>query len=172
MEKYIPDMYKLNIYNVNYNLLKEHGIKCILFDLDNTIVPLGNLNPSDEFKELLKKLQLDFEVIIFTNTGRCRAEKATSYINIEYVHSAHKPNPKKLIKLLNEKKYNENEVAIIGDQMMTDVLVGNRAGITTVLVTPFSKLEAPGTKINRIREYFIMKKCSNHNLFFKGRYYE
>ena len=38
MEKYIPDMYKLNIFNINYELLKEKGIKCLLFDLDNTIL--------------------------------------------------------------------------------------------------------------------------------------
>ena len=39
MEKFIPDMYQKNIYDINYDLLKKKGIKCLLFDLDNTIVP-------------------------------------------------------------------------------------------------------------------------------------
>jgi len=172
MEKYIPDMYKLNIFNINYELLKEKGIKCLLFDLDNTIIPLCSIDPSDEAKELINKLKKDFTVIVFSNSPRIRLEKFKTYLDIDYISSAHKPNTKKLIKLLSDLKYSESEVAMIGDQMLTDVLVGNRIGITTVLVTPFSKFEAPGTKINRIREHFIMKKCSDHNLFFKGRYYE
>lgn len=40
MEIYIPDLYQKSIYNINYDLLISRGIKCILFDLDNTLVPV------------------------------------------------------------------------------------------------------------------------------------
>ena len=39
LEKYIPDAYQKSIYTINYNKLKDNGIKCLLFDLDNTSVP-------------------------------------------------------------------------------------------------------------------------------------
>ena len=46
MEKYIPDIYVKSIYDINYDNLKERGIKCILFDLDNTLVPTHTKDPS------------------------------------------------------------------------------------------------------------------------------
>ncbi len=39
MEKYIPDVYQKSIYTIDYSKLKEKGIKCLLFDLDNTLAP-------------------------------------------------------------------------------------------------------------------------------------
>ena len=35
----IPDIYDQSIYTINYKKLKKNGIKCLLFDLDNTIAP-------------------------------------------------------------------------------------------------------------------------------------
>ena len=40
MELYVPDIYQENIYKINYNTLIYRGIKCLLFDLDNTLVPI------------------------------------------------------------------------------------------------------------------------------------
>ena len=69
-------------------------------------------------------------------------------------------------------KFAENEVAIIGDQMFTDIAGGNRAGITTILTTPLSNEDPFWTKPNRFREKRMMIKLRNHDLFKKGRYYE
>ena len=50
MELYVPDVYKKSIYDINYNLLKEKGIKCLLFDLDNTLVPYNIKEVNDKLK--------------------------------------------------------------------------------------------------------------------------
>ena len=71
MEQYIPDIYQKSIYNINYDLLAARGIKCILMDLDNTMVPIsikksnkkiGNPELS-KFRDfyLLKNLKIKYE---------------------------------------------------------------------------------------------------------------
>ena len=52
MEKYIPDVYQKSIYTINYDVLASRGIKCILFDLDNTMVPITVKNSNKKIKEL------------------------------------------------------------------------------------------------------------------------
>ena len=63
-------------------------------------------------------------------------------------------------------------MAIIGDQLLTDVLGGNKIGITTILVNPLSDKDSIFTIFNRSKEKRIMKKLKKEDLFVKGRYYE
>lgn len=172
MEKYIPDVYQKSIYTINYNSLKEKGIKCLLFDLDNTLVPFNVKETNDKIKELFSELKKDFKVIIFSNSPKNRVRLFKDELDVDSLASAKKPNPKNFQKILNMYRYTENEVAIIGDQLNTDILGGNRVGIITVLINPISKKDPIWTKPGRMYERRIMKKLNQHDLFFKGRYYD
>lgn len=173
MEKYIPDMYQKSIYTIDYNKLYNRGIKCILFDLDNTLVPINAKITSKKLKEFIEELkQKGFKIIIFSNSQKNRVKPFGESLDVDYYPTALKPFPKKLNKLLEKYNYKQAEVAIIGDQMLTDIVVGNKAGITTILVNPISKKDLFFTKFNRFRERHIMKRLRNNNLFVKGRYYE
>ena len=79
---------------------------------------------------------------------------------------------RKFVKLLYENDYNESEVAIIGDQILTDVLGGNLVGITTILVNPISQKDFFLTNFTRIIERKIIKKLRNYELFTLGKYYD
>ena len=57
MEKFRPDIYQKSIYQINYENLKEKGIKCLLFDLDNTIIAYDRVKVSKELKELFIHLK-------------------------------------------------------------------------------------------------------------------
>lgn len=172
MEKYVPDVYKESIYDINYKKLKEHGIKCLLFDLDNTIVPFNEKILKAETKELFYQLkQLGFKLIIFSNSPKMRVKAFAKELNVDIYSGARKPSVKGFNKIMSTYKFNENEIAIIGDQILTDVVGGNRVGIITVLINPIGK-DPIWTKINRIREKKIMQKLRDNNLFQKGKYYE
>ena len=68
--------------------------------------------------------------------------------------------------------YNESQIAIVGDQFYTDIIGGNKVGITTILVNPISaKSDMILTKVQRMREKKLIKKLSKANLFYKGKYY-
>ena len=73
MDKYVPDMYQKSIYTIDYDLLYSRGIRCLLFDLDNTLVPITENVPSDDVKELFDKLKdKGFKIIIFSNSLKKR----------------------------------------------------------------------------------------------------
>ena len=72
MEKYIPDIYQKSIYTIDYRKLKENGIRLLLFDLDNTLSPVGEDEPTDKLKKFMTELKEEFEVLIFSNSPRKR----------------------------------------------------------------------------------------------------
>ena len=87
-------------------------------------------------------------------------------------YSSRKPRQGKFKKVLSEYKYSQSEVAIIGDQIPTDIFGGNRIGIFTVLVKPISSNELIWTKINRIYEKRLIRKLEKIGIFKRGEYYD
>ncbi len=173
MEQYIPDIYQKSIYTIDYNKLWLRGIKCLLFDLDNTLVPSTISRPTKKNKELFAELsELGFKIILFSNGTKKRVKPFKDELSVDCCAAAWKPFKKNFLKVLKEYNYSVNDVAIIGDQLLTDVLGGNSVGITTVLVNPISNKDIAFTTVNRFIEKLILKRLRNHNLFTKGRYYE
>lgn len=173
LELYKPDMYQSSIYVIDYKKLKSCGIKCILFDLDNTLVTVGSKKPTRKVKDFIEKLKdMNFKVIIISNSGRNRLSPFKNILEVDCAANARKPSKKKYEKILSEYKYDESEVVAIGDQLVTDIYGGNRMGIYTVLVDPISKRELIWTKFNRMKEKIVMYKLKRKNLFEKGKYYE
>lgn len=172
MEQYLPDIYCQSIYSVNYEKLEQCGIKCLLFDLDNTIVPYSIKEPPEKAIQFFQQLKQKFRVILFSNSPKHRLKPFKDGIEVDCLASAKKPNKKNFLKILEEYKLEENEVAIIGDQILTDIIGGNKIGITTILVNPISTKDPFWTKPNRFFEKRIMHKLTDRGLFFKGRYYE
>lgn len=173
MEIYLPDIYQKSIYTIDYSKLLNRGIKCLLYDLDNTIAPSNSKTPQEKTKDLFIGLkQKGFKVCIFSNSPKFRTKVFTDFFNIEGIANARKPYPSKLKKFLKENGYKVDEVAIIGDQLMTDVKVGNTVGITTILVNPISEKDFFITKFNRLLERKKMKELTNKKLFYKGKFYD
>lgn len=173
MEQYIPDIYQKSIYTINYEKLIDRGIKCLLFDLDNTISPVGVKKPSKKTKELFDELkQMGFKVIIFSNSGSKRLEPFKEELQVEVHPNSLKPLKRNFLKIMDKYEFADSEVAIIGDQFLTDIIGGNKVGITTILVNPIGIKDFFFTKINRMREKRIINKLGEKLLFIKGRYYD
>lgn len=172
MENFIPDIYQKNIYDINYKKLKKKGIKCLLFDLDNTLVPVKTDIPNKKLKELFAYLERDFKIIILSNSNRKRLIPFKEGLNVDVAASAHKPFKKKYLKIMELYKFKEYEIAAIGDQLLTDINGANRMGITSILINPIGEYEKFGTKINRFIEGFIKRYLKKRNILVKGQYYD
>ena len=173
MEKYVPDMYQKSIHTINYDSLLSRGIKCLLFDLDNTCVPFKDTEPNKKLIDLFEMLKdMDFKVIIFSNATKNRIMPFKNSLNVDCSASSRKPSTKKLLKILKLFKFDLSEVVLIGDQLYTDILCGNRAGIKTILVNPMSKDDLFFTKIFRFLEKRKYKKFAKMGILKKGKYYE
>lgn len=173
MDNFIPDMYQKSIYAIDYDKLKEDGIKCILFDLDNTCVPYVDTLPNKRLKSLFEHLKdLDFKIIIFTNSPKKRVEPFKKELEVDCSAMSLKPLKRKFLYIMKTFNFDLSEVVIIGDQIMTDVLGGNRVGIKTILVNPMSNVDRFGTKILRIFEKDKLRKMHKRGILTIGKYYD
>jgi HAD superfamily phosphatase (TIGR01668 family) len=173
MENYVPDIYSKSIYTIDYQKLISRGIKCLLLDLDNTIVPPSFKRPTRKAREFMEELKgLGFKIIIISNSGWVRLKPFKEDLGIDVYGWARKPLPHKFLEIMDKYHYNVSEVAIIGDQIMTDIIGGNNVGITTILINPISPKEKVLTKFNRFRERRVLDKLRDADLFIKGKYYD
>ena len=122
--KYFPTKYVDNILDITSGELIENGIKGVILDLDNTIIDKKGIEVPDFEKWKDKILKNGIKIVIVTNNFlKKRIEKVTNKYNLEYILFARKPNIKALVKAkeMMEIKNSEN-IAVIGDQVFTDVL--------------------------------------------------
>ena len=174
MDNFIPDIYQKSIYHVDYEKLLDSGIKCILFDLDNTCVPYKDKEPNKRLIELFEMLKdMDFKLIIFSNAPKRRIRPFKKALNVDCLARAGKPRKTSFLKILKLFNYNLSDVAIIGDQLYKDILGGNKVGIKTILVNPMSLDDMIITKYFfrplEKRKYKLLEK---KGLLKRGKYYE
>lgn len=162
-EKCYPKAKFKNVLEITEEFLKKNNIKAIITDVDNTLMDYdGNILEGIEvWINNMQKLGIEF--CILTNTRKPKkAQKISKMLNdIPYVFFAKKPLKsgfKKAKKKLNIKN-NEN-IAVVGDQIMTDILGANRNGMFSILVSPLGKSEILPTKINRKIEKILFGKSN------------
>lgn len=172
MEKYVPDLYQKNIYEIDYKNLTSRGIKFLIFDLDNTIALINERRASSDAIKLFDKIKKKFKIMIASNSISIRVKIFADELGIEYISNCRKPKAKELEKYILNSGYKLSEIAIIGDSMMDDVVCGNRIGITTILTDQLGKKEFITAYFKRMKERKVQKKLRDKNLFTKGRYYE
>lgn len=172
MEIYVPDIYQENIYKIDYETLQSRGIKCLIFDLDNTLVTIKERFPREETKKLFDELKTKkFKIILASNSIGARVKPFSDNLKVDYICSSKKPHIDKINEYIKNSKFGLDEIAMIGDSMMDDVVCGNTIGITTVLLDQIGKAEFPIARLKRIKEKKIQKRLRDKDLFVKGRYY-
>lgn len=172
MDIFVPDMYFQSIYTINYKKLKKSGIKCIIFDLNNTLISYNVNYPSTKLLELIKSLEKDFKVIIVSNSSKNRVRPFKEKLNVDSAYRSMKPSKKKFKKIMNLYGFKDTEIVLVGDELIADIYGGNRMGFTTIYVNSVSEDEPMHTKIIRSFEKIIIKKLNKKGVLFKGEYYE
>lgn len=171
MKRIIPDMYKKNIYEINYEKLKKMGKKYLFFDLDNTIISYLQNKPTKENKILFDKLKkMGFEVFIFSNSPSNRLEPFEKELNVKVFSGSMKPLKKGYKKVLN--MYDKDKCVFIGDQIMTDVIGAKRNGLYVIFIDRINNKEPIYTKFWRFFEFFVLKRYERKKYLVKGKYYE
>lgn len=154
-----PNLYETSIYDINLEKLKELGIKGFIFDVDNTIVPYDTPVPDEKVKEWFKKIkEMGFVSYIASNNNKCRVEHFAKDLGIGFMPKANKPLTKNLKQICKNMGISVQETAMVGDQLFTDMLGGNMAGMFTVLIEQISPVEGKFIKFKRIFEKMILPK--------------
>jgi hypothetical protein len=153
-----PRLYVSSLFDINLEDLYQRGIRGILFDLDNTIIMRGTESCSPEIIDWLNELQgCGFKLCIISNNKSARVKMLAGELKVPAVYYAFKPFKRAFYQALGLVKTAPEETAIIGDQIFTDILGGNRLGLFTILVVPLNGKEHWLTRlINRRAEKALM----------------
>ena len=159
-----PRLMTDSVYHIDFGALRSQGIRGIIFDLDNTIIPWDSAAMCPELSQWFQKLLMnDFKVVIVSNNWHKRVKAIADLFGIPFVSRARKPAKSGFRQALARMDMEPAEVAVIGDQLFTDVLGGNRLGLYTIWVKPINTKEFVGTRITRQFE-----KLAVHILKTKG----
>jgi uncharacterized protein len=150
---FLPNQHVKSIFEIKPEELKSKGIKGIITDLDNTLVewdrPLATPKLVGWFEEMKKN---NIAVTIVSNNNELRVRAFSDPLGIPFIFEARKPMTRAFFRALKEMGLSKDETVVIGDQLLTDVLGGNRAGFHTILVVPVAKTDGVITKFNRLVE--------------------
>lgn len=172
-DRFVPDKYFKSIYDINYEALKRSGITCLIFDQKNTLEPECNKKPGVRVKDLFEDLKaMGFRLLIVSNGRKKEVIPFKEMLCVDSAYFALKPLKRKFKKILNIYGLRQDQVAVIGDEMLYDIWGANRMGLTSILVNPISLDEFVATKMSRKMENFIIRRLTKKDLFKKGRYYE
>ena len=160
-----PKLYLRSVFDLPLDQLKERGIRGLIFDLDNTLLYWNAYEGTPEAKELFRRLkQTGFLSCLVSNNKRDRVEKVARVLDVPAISKARKPSRRAFRQALATLGTTEKETAVVGDQLFTDVLGGNRLGLYTVLVMPLSKREFFGTKAIRSLERIVLRRLIRRGL--------
>ena len=135
--------------DVSPEFLREKNIRLLMLDFDNTIVPYTTSVPTEKMENWLKAMAVsDIRVCVVSNSHKDRVKIFCGRYGIPCITHARKPFTKGIRECLEKFAVPASQAALVGDQIYTDTLGGNSAGVTTILV----------------------KAIDNHNFWLKARH--
>jgi uncharacterized protein len=157
LKHFLPDQHVQNILDITPEMLVERGVKGIITDLDNTLVEWDRPEATPELIKWFTSIkEKGILITIVSNNTQYRVKSFSDPVGIPFIYSARKPMTKAFKRALKDMKLKNEEVVVIGDQLLTDVLGGNRIGLHTILVVPVASSDGFWTRFNRKIERIIL----------------
>ena len=146
----LPKIMTNALTDIPPELLRSRKIRLLMLDFDNTIVPYTTTVPAKEMERLLKDMNAleDISLCIVSNSHNDRVPKFCRERGLDVITHAKKPFSKGINECLAKYGIPASEAALVGDQIYTDTLGANCAGVTSILV----------------------KAIHNHNFWLKARH--
>lgn len=151
--KLLPHIYFNSIGDIPISLLHDKGIKGIAVDIDNTLTGDGSFFLSKEVEDWIQQIKdAGISMCIVSNNHEQRVAPFAQRVSMAYIYDCHKPSNECKEKLLHILNCTQNEVAMIGDQIFTDMIFAHRSGFLSILVEPISIDKHRGAAIKRFFE--------------------
>ena len=154
-----PRIYLKNITKITPEIIEKNQIKGFILDVDNTLIDFDKkiITGAKKWMEDVKRQGI--KLIILSNSNKKdKVKMVAEKFDIPYLFFAKKPLKtgfKKAQKILGVEPEN---IAVVGDQIFTDVIGANRCNMLSILVEPISKKDIWVTKFKRPIEEFIIKQ--------------
>lgn len=165
LRKFYPKAYISSLAEVGPEFFINKGIKGLILDLDNTIIPWKAWVLEPSMTDLLKQFrEAGLSLCVVSNALNQRVESLLKPLGIPGIGRAVKPRRRPFKNALKILGTEAKETAVVGDQIFTDIFGGNRLGLYTVLVVPISKKEFFGTRIVRLIEKRLLNRLSEKGI--------
>lgn len=137
-DRFYPTEYYESAYVIDYDRLYEEGYRCVIYDVDNTLVEHGA--PADEraLKLMSHLMELGYKITFLSNNKEQRVKMFNEKIGAQYIYKAGKPKITNYLKAVSNMGCTKEQALFVGDQLFTDVWGANRAGIRSALVVPIN----------------------------------
>lgn len=164
---FFPSFSILSVYALDFNRLYEKGYRALFFDIDNTLVYHDELALFETVKLFALLRAIGFQTAILSNNGESRVRKFAEAVRADYyIAKAGKPGPGAYLRAVQHFSLKKEECLFFGDQIFTDIVGGNRAGVPTVLVRPMGKEKYFHIVLKRILEKpFLLCYSIRHKLW-------
>nr|WP_026676379.1 YqeG family HAD IIIA-type phosphatase [Fictibacillus gelatini] len=165
LKQFLPNEHVKSILDISPEKLVEKGIKGIITDLDNTLVEWDRPEATPELIQWFKAIkEKGILITIVSNNTQARVSSFSNPVEIPFIYSARKPMSRAFKQALSDMKLKREEVVVIGDQLLTDVLGGNRLGLHTILVVPVASTDGIWTRFNRQMERFLLARMKRKGM--------
>ena len=157
-----PNVYLRNVQEITIEFLQKNKIKALILDVDNTLIDYQK-NLSDSLIEWVKDLKgQGTKLYILSNTNhKEKVEKVAKTLEIPYKNLAKKPLKSGFLQVQKILKEKPENIGVVGDQIFTDVIGGNRCNMFTILVDPIDRKDYWYTAWKRPIENKIKQKFIN-----------
>jgi HAD superfamily phosphatase (TIGR01668 family) len=153
-----PDKKFKNVSEINLDDLKNDGVKGIILDLDDTLLPSDKRINKEIIDNWLLKAKKEFSLFVVSNNARPDyVKKFCEKFDIPFVARATKPRSKFLQIALGKMNLNKHDVVIIGDRVTTDIFAGKMFGIKAFLVAPLTEMPSRFQKFVYKIEAYVLK---------------
>lgn len=161
---FAPDMLLPNYYSYQPELLKNMGISLLICDIDNTLVTYDDPEPTEKLLSWLALLSREGIAVAFvSNNCHARVDRFNRDLGCPAYAKSRKPSADRLIRVMNELSVSPKHTALLGDQLLTDVLAARNAHITALAVPPISDKTTAFWRVKRRLERPFIKKYARIN---------
>ena len=153
-----PDVKLDRITDIKIELLKKYGISALILDVDNTMSTHHGQILTEGLSDWLAYMQNGgIDLTILSNSNEKRVAPFAAKVGLDYISMGLKPLPFGFLRAVRSLGVKRKNAAIVGDQIFTDVLGGNAAGLKTILLTPIKPETALRFRFKRRLERLIFK---------------
>lgn len=146
-----------HVQDVPFELIAGQGVKGVLFDLENTLIPPGGPF-DDESRAVLERVRgVGLRMGVITNCSASWARRALEDERIAYIAPAHKPSKDAFTAGCKAIGLRPHQCVFIGDQVITDVFGAQRAGLRAILLEPRWETEALSSRFQRLVSRALLK---------------
>ena len=146
------------ITDIKPEILEKLGIKALLLDVDNTMSTHHGTILTDGLMDWIKGMQESgIKLMVLSNSKEFRVKPFAERIGLPFISLGCKPLPFGYLRGKKRLGVKCREVAIVGDQIFTDILGGRCVGIKTILLTPIKPEDGWSFKLRRYLEKGVYK---------------